>query len=96
MAPVAAGAPFQPLARAAAGPASRSLRDRLTPPGNLRPDLRPFGGVADSTPKGIAGRLGRLGARVLTLGHTTPQWKDLPPQQKPTPPETDARKAERP
>jgi hypothetical protein len=51
--------------------------------------------VADSTPKSLAGRLGKLGARVLTLGHTTPQWKDLPGAKKP-PPETDARKAERP
>jgi hypothetical protein len=39
-------------------------------------------GVPDSKGKSIAGRLGRIGSRILTLGHTTPQWKDLPPPRK--------------
>jgi hypothetical protein len=50
-------------------------------------------GVPDSKGQSIARRLGRIGSRLLALGHTTPQWKDLPPPRKP-PPETDVRKSD--
>jgi hypothetical protein len=49
------------------------------------------GCVPDSKAKSIAGRLGRLGSRVLSLGRTTPQWSDLPPPRK-TPARDDPRK----
>jgi hypothetical protein len=46
--------------------------------------------MADSKGKKIIGRLGRVGSRLASLGHTTPQWKDLPAPKKPQPPD-DAR-----